>query len=159
MNPEISLLAPMNIIGCKEKFSPSKGDFSGIQKAWERLFALPKGYIHNEIKNDQFWAVTSHIGEETLSYTAGGLVSSLEHLPKDMRSFYTPEQLFAIFEHYGNPQTMGETIHKAFEWIAQSEYESDGNYNLEMYDSRCNPEDPDSYTVSLYFPIRQKEKR
>lgn len=154
MEPQIKKLPAMKLVGCEESFSPAKGDFAGIKTAWDTLFSLPSGYIKDEIGNDQFWAVTDAITEETLSYIAGGLVTSFDKVQADLSTFETGEQLFAIFEHHGNPNIMGDTIQKAFEWIAQSSYESAGCYNLEMYDSRCNPEDPDSYIVELYFPIK-----
>ena len=154
MNPQFLKLPKMKFVGCKEFFDPQKGDFSGIMKAWERLFQQENGSIKHEVKNDQFWGVTSDIEKTLHSYIAGGLVSKFDKELSGLSTFETEEQDFVMFEHHGSPEKMGETIQKAFQWIQQSKYELNGNFNLEMYDSRCNPENRENYIVELYFPVK-----
>lgn len=154
MKPKFVKLPKMKIVGCKEFFDPQKGDFSGIGKAWDRLFELENGSIKHEVKNDQFWGVTSDIDRTPHSYIAGGLVSKFDNELSELSAFETGDQDFVMFEHHGSPELMGETIQKAFQWIQQSKHELNGNFNLEMYDSRCNPEKPENYIVELYFPVK-----
>ena len=155
MKPHFIKLSAMKFVGIKECFDPRNSDFPGIRKAWERYFQVEPGSIKFGIKNDQFWGITSDIDKIPHSYIAGGLVSEFDDEDPGFDTFETKEQDFLMFEHNGHVQAMGETIRKALQWIRQSEYELDGNYNLEMYDSRCDPEDPNSYIVELYFPVKQ----
>jgi predicted transcriptional regulator YdeE len=82
------------------------------------------------------------------------LVSKFDKQLSELSTFETEEQDFVMFEHHGNPEKIGETIQEAFQWIQQSKYELNGNFNLEMYDSRCNPEKRENYIVELYFPVK-----
>lgn len=153
MKAEIRPMEAMKLVGCCEKIDLANQEFSGIGRAWERLFSSLDA-VENQVANDQFWAITNGLFQADNSYTAARLVTEVSNVPDEFQSQQLPARQYAIFEHRGNPMAMGETIHKALQWIEESdEYQLDGNYNLEMYDSRCNPEQPDNYIVEIYFPV------
>lgn len=154
MSPEIKNIEAMKLVGCSEKINLSEKEFSGIGKAWERFF-LSMDKIPNTVQNDKFWGITTGLYQAESSYIASKLVTEIRE-QNEFTSFDIPSQQFAIFKHKGNPMKMGGTVENALKWLTQSEFELNGNFNLEMYDSRCNPEDPDGYIVDLLFPVRKK---
>lgn len=155
MEPQFIALQPMKFVGCQESFELSTHDFSGVEKAWQRLFSLKPGSIDNEVDNDQFWGITTDLEKPALTYIAGGLVSAFSDQNQELAAFETPpEQCFAKFEHHGHLMKLGETIHGAFQWLQQKGCRVQGNYILEMYDSRCDPAHPEAYIVDLYIPVQ-----
>lgn len=153
MKPEIKQLEAMTLVGCSEKIDLANQEFSGIGRAWERLFSTLES-IENQLDSDQFWAITNGLFQADNRYTAARLVTQIDGELGECQSQQLPARQYAVFEHRGNPMAMGETIYNALHWIEESDsYQLDGNFNLEMYDSRCNPEQPDNYIVEIYFPV------
>ncbi|WED28245.1 GyrI-like domain-containing protein [Vibrio sp. DW001] len=154
MKENIVLLDSLIIAGCKGGFCPSKNDFNGLMHAWHSFFSLEQNELKESLKNDQFWGVTYNLDQSDFAIIAGCLVTTANIESKKLSVFETNTQPFIQCEHRGNPQTMGDTIKDMYEWIAASEHELSDYYYLEMYDTRCNPEEPDSYVVDLFFPIK-----
>ncbi|SHO56873.1 GyrI-like domain-containing protein [Vibrio quintilis] len=155
MEPEIKTFENIKLVGCREEIDLMNGEFSGIGKAWERLFPAAES-IQNIVQDDQFWGITTGINEAENAYTAAKQVSEISEANAELASFDIPAQQFAVFVHRGNPMAMGQTIQSAFQWLAQSDYQLSDSFNLEMYDSRCDPENPDGYIIDLLFPVQAK---
>ena len=154
MEAKIITIDAVKIMGCKGEFTPAKGDFTGIDRAWESFFLLDSGEVINRMQSNQFWGVTYNTNKSIYSYIAGVLVSSVVSTSDKTASFETKKQKYALFEHHGHPQKMGDTIRRSIQWIENSKHELSDSFNLEMYDERCNPDQLNSYIVELYFPVK-----
>ncbi len=153
MKPRIQKIGPMKIVGCKTDITPSKDGFEKIRKVWETFFTLPPDIIQGVIKNECFWGVANSIDHISQSYIAGVQVSEFKDVPHKLTTIETQKGKYAIFEHQGNPKDVKSTAYLAMQWIWHSKHNLNGSIFLEMYDSRCECDDPEDCIIDIYIPI------
>lgn len=90
------------------------------------------------------------------TYLAGVEVSSTESIPENMIAKEVPAAEYAIFEHVGALDTLGNTYGSIYgECLPASGYIQDGDYDMEVYDHRFNFGAADSI-MEIWIPVRKK---
>ncbi|MDD3535107.1 MAG: GyrI-like domain-containing protein [Candidatus Cloacimonetes bacterium] len=90
---------------------------------------------------------------EGSNYLVGMAVSDATQIPKGMILRETPGGNFAIFEHKGLAQTLGETYGYIFgKWIFSSGMKPTGYEMFEVYGKDYAPDNPDSI-IEIWVPV------
>lgn len=88
------------------------------------------------------------------TYMAGLLVKGGESLPQDMEERRIPAGKWAIFEHVGPLDTLGETYHNIYSrWLEEAGLEVAKRDEFEYYDERFKWGQPDS-VFEIWVPIK-----
>ena len=82
--------------------------------------------------------------EDTLSYIAGAVVTSLDAVPQDMVTFSFPAQQVAMFEiFHGTENNLAKTIDYIYGyWLPNSEYTRGPGHDYEWFEDVVSFEDP-----------------
>lgn len=92
--------------------------------------------------------------EGVFEYVAGCKVAADAIPPEGMVVVDVPENHYAVFEHRGSKETLGNTYHLiANEWFPRSGLKPTGGYDMEVYDKKFKNFEPDSI-MYIYEPIK-----
>jgi AraC family transcriptional regulator len=89
-------------------------------------------------------------------YLAGVEVSSTDIIPEGMEVKELAESDYAVFEHHGSLDTLGQTYDAIYNnWMPEAKYTQDKNYDFEVYDDRFKFGEPDSI-MEIWVPVKAK---
>lgn len=95
----------------------------------------------------------------TFEYYAALPVTEHEETPEGMKSESLPACEYAVFEHKGSLENLGNTYNFIYEeWLKNSEYQLVAMYDFEYYDEKFNHKDmndPES-KMYIYIPVKKK---
>ncbi len=161
MEPVFKELGEIKVIGLTAKFisvmSPEKNNMVVIPALWGKYAKRA-----TEIKSRKSWVdmgvcicqpenERSHPDE--CLYMAATEVTDTTDVPEGMTSMIIPAGKYAMFTHKGAVSKIGLTVSYIYgSWLPKSGQKLREAADLEMYDSRFNP-DSDEFELSLYIPI------
>jgi AraC family transcriptional regulator len=87
-----------------------------------------------------------------MEYVAGLKVSPDADVPEGMVIFDVPKNNYAVFEHRGSLETLGNTYRMIQEWWQRSDKQQAGKYDMEVYDEKFKDFRPDS-VFYIYEPV------
>lgn len=94
--------------------------------------------------------------DKSFTYMAGFAVSQAEDIPEGMTSRTVPEGDYAVFEHIGPLDTLGQTYDRIYrEWQPSSDYDLDSRDDFEFYGARFQYGQSDS-VLEIWIPVKQK---
>ncbi|MBN1967881.1 MAG: AraC family transcriptional regulator [Candidatus Delongbacteria bacterium] len=96
-------------------------------------------------------------GEAT--YYAGLPVDSNINIPEGFEKVDVPKKDYAVFAHKGSLRNLPNTFHYIHsDWIKDSGYILDGDFEFEYYDDDFNSDNPDddNSIVYVYIPVKRK---
>lgn len=87
-------------------------------------------------------------------------VKDFDHIPGGMIGITIPARTYAVFTHRGKifPNYLRPAYTSIYDaWVPGSGYETDGGFDLELYDDERfkAPDDPDS-EIDIYVPVKVK---
>ena len=92
--------------------------------------------------------------EGVFEYIAGFKVDAGAKVPEGMVVVDVPENRYAVFEHHGAIQLLGNTYNSIInEWFPRSGMKPTGGYDMEVYDERFKDFAPDS-VFYIYEPVK-----
>lgn len=150
MQPKIVDRSGFTVVGLKYR---GKNEHNEIPQLWQAL--MPRvGEIKNMVDEHVAYGICANMNESTgeFDYIAGFEVSTIKDVPEDMVSFEVPGTKYAVFST--TLPKIGETFDNAHHtWLPQSGYQPVGGPELEVYDERFDPQDPESL-FDLYIPVK-----
>jgi len=91
----------------------------------------------------------------SFTYMAGMAVTQVL-LPQGMISRTIPANEYAVFEHHGALDTLGQTYDQIYrEWLPGSDYEFANQDDFEVYDERFEFGKPES-VMEIWIPVKKK---
>jgi AraC family transcriptional regulator len=123
-----------------------------IPQMWQAL-GPRSGEIEHRADDDTAYGICANMDKETgeFDYIAGFEVTSAGDVPEGMVAFEVPPAKYAVF-----PTTLpkiGETFQNAYHtWLPQAGYQPTGGPEIEEYDEKFDPQDPNS-EFAVYIPI------
>jgi len=123
-------------------------------------FAKRSNEISNRI-NDNTIGISIYpdnfSGFENYEYLAGYQVRELNEIPEGMITRFFPARQYAVVTHKGNIKGLFDSYaYFHSKWLPSSGYEYDGQYDIQIYDSRFT--DHSDSELNIYFPVRPSEK-
>jgi len=98
-------------------------------------------------------------GFENYEYLAGYQVRETDEIPEGMITRFFPARQYAVVTHKGNIKRLFDTYgYFHSKWLPSSGYEYDGEYDIQIYDSRFLVTDHPDSELDIYFPVRPSEK-
>jgi AraC family transcriptional regulator len=140
--PRFEVLPEMELVGLAVSTYPMnhpKADPTLIPELWDFLFQLINA-TGTEVKGQMYGAQI--MDGDSLSYLAS--FESEADLPGSER-WLLPESTYAIFEHKGRVETLGNLFDDIFNtWLPTSKNQLRPSPALEIYDERFIPDSDDS---------------
>jgi AraC family transcriptional regulator len=149
MEPKIESRPAFRVVGMKYR---GKNEQNEIPQLWGE-FAARVAEVQNRVEAHGTYGVVGNFVEETgeFDYVAGLNVDPAAEVPEGMVSWDVPAQTYAVFSC--TLPTIGDTIKHIHEtWLPASGHRHAGGPELELYDGKFNPHDPDSL-MYIYIPI------
>lgn len=96
------------------------------------------------------------VGNFSLFYMAAVEVDSFDNLPVNLVAKAIPANTYAVFIHHGVLDSrLKDTFQAAYQWLAASDYERAGPYDMEFYGPQFSgPQNPDS-VLEIWVPVRK----
>lgn len=132
-----------------------------IPKLWDDFNPRCEEIKHSVKPNTCLGICMSNPNEEMtdttpFTYLAGVEVSSADDIPQGMIAKMLPSSDYAVFEHHGSLETLGNTYDDIYTgWFAQAPYLQDKDFDFELYDDRFEFGSPDSI-MEIWVPIKAK---
>ena len=93
--------------------------------------------------------------EDTWYYMAAVIVDVKMEIPKGLIEHTIPASKYAVFTHKGSFEKLHETYKFiSVDWIQQVDYEFYLHEEIEWYDERFKPEDPENSEYDILVPIK-----
>jgi AraC family transcriptional regulator len=137
------------VVGLKYR---GKNENNEIPQLWQAL-GPRTGEIKGMTDEQLAYGISANMDMETheFDYIAGFNVRSAEAVPKGMVAFEVPKARYAVF--MTTLPKIGETFQRAHHtWLPQAGHQPSGGPELELYDEKFDPQDPNS-EFELYIPI------
>lgn len=137
------------VVGLKYR---GKNENNEIPQLWQAL-GPRTGEITQMTGEPLAYGISANMDMETheFDYIAGFRVHSAGEVPTGMIAFEVPQARYAVFATT-LPQ-IGETFQNAYHtWLPGAGHQPSGGPELEVYDERFDPQDPNS-EFELYIPI------
>jgi len=150
MDPRIVSWPAFRVVGLKYR---GKNEKNEIPQLWQSI-GPRVGEIKNIADDHVAYGISANMDESTgeFDYIAGSEVSTAKEIPEGMFCFEVPDAKYAVFST--TLPKIGETFHNAYHtWLPESGYQATGGPELEVYDERFDPQDPDS-EFDLYIPVK-----
>lgn len=126
-------------------------------RLWLNLYRVQSG-IPNAVAGAEF-GVTYYASDYNPSsqkgiiYLIGNEVQSAEYIPSGMTLRTIPEARYAVFEHRGTIDTLGDTYKYIFsDWLPKHKVRALGQDIFEKYDSRFSFDSEDS-VMEIWVPV------
>jgi AraC family transcriptional regulator len=137
------------IVGLKYR---GKNENNEIPQMWQVLG--PRTPEIKQMTGEQVaYGVCANMDMETheFDYIAGFRVNSAEEVPEGMVAFEVPGARYAVFTT--TLPKIGETFQNAYHtWLPGAGHQPSGGPELELYDERFDPQDPNS-EFEVYIPV------
>ena len=156
VKPEIVTLESFKIVGMKCRTTQKENKIPAL---WDKFIPLAE-----TIKNQDtefgclgvcLFVPNANWTEETeFEYIAGRKVSQVEDVHPEMEEYTMKKQKYAVFEHHGALDTLGETysnIHS--KWLPESKLEMDQADEIELYNDKFKFGQDDSI-LYIYIPVK-----
>jgi len=128
------------------------GEFIG---RWGELEAYKNSPVVGVCFHDPRFMDKQPAPEDKWWYMAGIIIEGEIELPEGMIIHEIPASKYAVFTHKGPLSNLGETYkYISVDWIQQVDYEFYAHDELEWYDERFKPEDPENSEYDLYIPVK-----
>lgn len=162
--PRIVEKPEFTVVGCRGAFihalSPDANNLQVIGELWQKFLAASDSVRHRvgEIMHGVIYGEPegqrSHRHE--LQYIACAPVDSIDQLPEGMVAYTVPAATFAVFNHVGPIENIGETVSDAYRtWLPSSPYEHAEIADVELYDDRfCS--DRDESVMEYWISVVRK---
>ena len=157
MEPRLESREAFTVVGLKCRSRMQEGV---IPKLWDDFNKVCAGIPHTVTDRTAYgicyYEDSDTPDSEEFSYLAGVEVSSAEDIPAGMEAISIPAHEYAVFEHRGPLDSLGQTyqfIHG--NWLPGSIYEKVGTLDFELYDWRFRWGQPDS-VLEIWIPVRKK---
>ena len=125
--------------------------FEDIPKFWEEYYE--KGY-HNVVP-PMLGMCNSNAGSLEFEYGIGSLKEYCTKIPKGFKEINIPETLWGKFYTKGKmPITIQNLWDEVIDWVKNSEYELDTNYDFECYSE--GDTNSDDYESGIWVPLKLK---
>jgi AraC family transcriptional regulator len=137
------------VVGLKYR---GKNKENEIPNLWQAL-GPRTGEIEQMTGEQIAYGISANMDIETgeFDYIAGFRVSSAEEVPEGMVAFKVPGAKYAVFTT--TLPKIGQTFQNAHHnWLPGAGHQPTGGPELELYDERFDPQDPNS-EFDLYIPI------
>jgi predicted transcriptional regulator YdeE len=131
----------LTVVGLKYR---GKNENDEIPQMWGALMSRT-GEIANMSKEPVAYGVCTNMDKESgeFDYIAGYRVSGSGEIPEGMVAFPLPAGKYAVFTTT-LPQ-LGDTYQNAYHtWLPEAGIEPTGDLDIEVYDERFDPHNPDS---------------
>jgi predicted transcriptional regulator YdeE/DNA-binding transcriptional MerR regulator len=134
-----------------------KNENQEIAAMWQHDFNPRIGEIKSVSPNAYGVCITPEgLPEGEFQYIAGMEVASEGDVPAGMVLTEVPAGQYAVFEHHGALEKLGETYEYIYQsWLPSSDYKAASPLDYEMYDEKFNDFREDSI-LYLYLPITKK---
>jgi AraC family transcriptional regulator len=137
------------VIGMGAKFisvmSPEKNNQLVIPRLWQ-AYMQRQEEIKNRDKRFSLGLISAVLPVETKShpyelyYMACAEVPDTNHIPAGMEAKTVPAGNYAVFQHHGPVNRIGETLNYIYQkWLPQSGQKIRKAPEIEIYDERFNP--------------------
>ena len=158
MNPSIFKFDAKKFVGLKTSLRQTKNapnNPASVPELWQKVMPATAG-LSNRLGLQRYALITGdlppHLQEEAFYYALVA-VKTFDAVPESLLRIEIPERKAVKFTHFGLPQFVGKTTHKAvFEWLPQSKESLAVNEEIfvypESYD-RNNPEGHFDYYLFL----------
>lgn len=140
-------------IGRKEKgkIGPLFSDFAARSK--EVSNRINNNFVGISIYPENF------TGFEKIEYLVGFQVSEHAGIPEGMISRVFPARQYAVATHKGSTKKVFDTYgYFHSKWLPSAGYQYDGQYDIQIYDSRFLGTDHPDSELDIYFPVRPSDK-
>lgn len=126
-----------------------------IPSLWESLMQDSLFQLKPTLSGYGFIGESDNTDKGELSYLA-----SIDHSEGQLTTLgvkkEVPEQVYAIVPHHGQLRGLANTLDAFYgQWLIESDYKMSGDFSIEFYDARFNPESADSY-FETWIPIQDK---
>jgi len=154
LNPQIRRKAAFTVMGLADQFTMENNT---IHLLWDDFNRRDKEIPH--AVHDAAIGVCYHddayTPDKSFTYMAGFAVSKVDEVPPGMSVRELPEGEYAVFEHHGALDTLGQTYDMIYrEWLPASDYEVDPRDDFELYDDRFDYGKAESI-MEIWIPIRK----
>lgn len=156
MEPKIVELPKLYFIGLKTEITMSQTN-TVCPALWKEVMSKSQDLDANpDLLCISLCIAQENCSEnETFTYGAGFASDK----PLEVREGFVSHEIsackYAVFTHKGSVMDMGETYDYAYKtWIPKSEYEVRFHEDLELYDGRFDPDDPENSEMFIYIPIQ-----
>jgi predicted transcriptional regulator YdeE len=129
------------VLGLKYR---GKNENQEIPQLWGELTARTHE-ITNMVPEHVVYGVCANMDKETgeFDYIAGYRVTGADKVPGGMVAYEVPAGRFAVFTT--TLPEIGDTFTNAYDvWLPEAGLEPSGELDIELYDERFDPQDPDS---------------
>jgi AraC family transcriptional regulator len=151
MEPKIESRSAFRVVGMQYR---GKNEQNEIPQLWGE-FAARVVEVQNRVEANVTYGVVGNFAEDSgeFDYVAGLSVSTAADIPAGMVSWDVPAQTYAVFSC--TLPTIGSTLeHIHGTWLPALGYRHADGPELELYDAKFDPKDPDSL-MYIYIPIEE----
>lgn len=158
MKPEIITKESFTLMGVEGKTSKNNVRVAGI---WQQLFALVPsipGQKHRGVMYGvgEYMDPAEFTDNTDFTYFAGVEVEPGTELSDGFSLKVFPERQWAVFTHKGGVDTLMETFNYIYgPWALKTKEKILEADDMEYYDSRFNPADPEKSEIDIYIPIEK----
>jgi AraC family transcriptional regulator len=160
----VALKDPIKMIGVSIRTTQKTIFKDAVTLGNEYKKVKEQGIILNKKTPWQFVAISKDfIGDESWEYLMGDVVTNLDSIPTNLKSFEIPQITYAVFTIKPKSRfAWGISIGRmkkyiCTEWIKNSGYELDNKVigDFELHDKRSEQQNPE---IDLYVAIKEKKK-
>lgn len=127
----------------------------GIPLLWDKFLADIEN-IPSRVGMETYGVCCNPDGEGGFEYIAGVAISKLDDLPDHYRWVELQEQNYAVFEHQGSLDNLGQTFQVIWnDWLPNSGYESVDAPEFERYSADYNPQTLTG-VLEIWLPIKPR---
>ncbi len=154
MQPKIITKPAFMVMGTKYV---GRNQHQEISQQWAEL--NPRYHEIPVVKDSNAYGIcysgTNESAEEgAFEYVASFEVERADHLPEGMVVRMIPEQKYAVFEHRGGLETLGQTYNNIYQvWLPQSGLQIAAPFDMEVYTDEFKNFAPDS-VFYIYVPVK-----
>ncbi len=131
-----------------------------IGEIWQRFFAVLPGIPGQKYPGTMYgvgeYSNPAEFTNDTdFTYFTGVEIEPGTELPEGLKPRNIPERRWAVFTHKGGVDTIPATFDYIYgPWIARTKEIILETDDMEYYDSRFNPNDPESSEMDIYIPVK-----
>lgn len=155
MEPKVEMLKPKKLIGMHMEMSLLNNKTGEL---WQK-FMRRRAEVRNRASSDyismqKYGDIEAFTPETLFEKWAAVEVSSFTVVPSGMETYLLQGGKYAIFQHRGPADTVGETMGYIFEeWLPKSTYQVDSREHFEILPAEYVPVDPEA-SEEIWIPIK-----
>jgi AraC family transcriptional regulator len=160
MNYKITEYPKLHVVGFKIKTS-TKDSKENMGKAWQKLISRLPEFPNDDkllmlgvIFHDPRFTERAPLPEEEWYYMAGIASTEKLEIPEGMVAHSISECKYAVFTTQTTSEEMCKTYkYISVDWPQEVDYEFVPHEEIEFYDDRYKPQDPENSYMDLLIPI------